>query len=238
MSARKRKEAKRGKGQSARLFPKHTNDSFLLRAQLGTLEKVRRRILHYSAHDSFKKLVKGNCDPAILLCLLANSAEDGPGLDTWQARFGLEGPRELKSVIRRMRKCAGEFARLDKNGLLRLAAWPKFNSQFTPPEFLNHLSNIPAFLHGCADALDTAANNPRFKPRAHGFTNTALAQLVAYVQHCTGKPHDSEVSALVDAVRKSDSVHPFTADVLKTWRNEHAEYIRHAVQMFPPLFGR
>lgn len=229
---------KRSKGQSARLFPKHTDDSFLLRAHLGTLEKVRQRIVHYSARDSFEKLVKGNCDPGILLCLLANSAEDGPGLDTWKARFGLEGPRELKSVIRRMRKCAGEFERLDKNGLLRLAAWPKFKQQFTPPEFLNHLSSIPALLQGCADALDTAASNPRFKPRAHSFTNTALAQLVAYVQHCTGAPHDSEVSALVNAVRKEDPDHPFAADALKTWRNEHAVYIRDAVQMFLPLFGR
>jgi hypothetical protein len=210
-----------------------------LQRQLGSLERVRKRLLGGAdageASKAFGKLVTANCDPEILLILLANVTED---LDTWEARLGFR-PRELKGVIRRMQECAEGFERLDRNGFLRLAAWPRFKDKFTPPEFSERFAGMPALLRGCADALKTAASSPRFKPRAHAFTNTALAQLVGYIQHCTGAPHDNEASALLNALGKTGRDDgPYTADALKTWRDEHAEYIHHAAQMLPSLFGR
>jgi hypothetical protein len=204
----------------------------------GNLEKLRQRLLDYRADAEFERLTKSNCDPQLLLCLLDGVREIAT-LDTWQGHFGLRGPRQLESVANRMRKCAEEFEKADRNGFLRLAAWPRFKDEFTPTQFLDRLSRTPALLRACADALVAAATNPRFRPRARGFSNTALAQLVAYVLHCTGAPHDAEVSALLGAVgkvgRDSD---PYTADALKTWRTEHASFIQHAGQMFPSLFGR
>lgn len=220
----------------------NSQPDFLARPQTGQLETVRKRIVEADdageAREAFEELVAANCDPGLLLILLENVAKEGPALDTWEARFGVGDLRELRSVARRMRKCAEEFERLDKNGLLRLAAWPRFKNQFTPLEFLYRLSGTPELLRGCADAIEVAAKNPRFKPRAHGFSNTALAQLVAYVQHSTSAPRDREVSSLLGTLGKTGrNSEPYTADTLKTWRAEHAETIRHSAQIFPAIFG-
>src|SRR5262249_47002790 len=144
-------------------------------ADPGELEKL----LEYGAVKEFETPVKSNCDRWLLLVLLGNVAKGGLDLDKWEARFGVRDSRQLNSVIRRMKACAQEFECLDKNGLLRLAAWPKFKGQFEPNEFLDRLSGTPSLLRRSAEALEEAVGHPRFKPRAHGFTNTALAQLVA-----------------------------------------------------------
>jgi hypothetical protein len=229
MTAPKRSQQKQRGNGVLRQIPNLSED----------LEELRRKLLDYGADAEFEALVKGNCDPALLLLLLGNVAKSSPDLDTWDAWFGVSGPRQLQSVASRMRKCAGEFQKMDRNGLLRLAAWPKFKHQLTPPQFLERLAAVPAFLKGCAEALAATAKNPRFRPRAHPFGNTALAHLVAYVLHCTSTPHDTEVSALLNAAGKTgkDS-DPYTGDTLKTWRVEHSRFIQDAAQMFPSMFGR
>jgi len=239
MNAPKRSKPTEPGALRGQLSHKSSNRMFLHLPQRGDLERARKRILEYGADGDFDKLVAANCEPGMLLVLLANVSRDGPALDTWEARFGVSDPRQLKSAIRRMKQCAEDFVSLDRSGLLRLAAWPKLKSELSLLQFLDYFAAVPKVLKGCADSLETAVGSARFKPRAHSFSNTALAQLVAYVQKRTGAAHDSEVSALLDAVcKKGKGGDPYAADTLKTWRAEHAHYIRDAAQMFPFLFGK
>ena len=218
-----------------------TQPSFLQHQQTGSLEAVRKCIIGSAeARKAFDGLVKANCEDGMLLILLAEVSMQGPALDTWKARFGVSDSRQLKSAIKRIRQSADDFENLDREGLLRLAAWPTYRGQLTEERFLDRITGTPAFLRACADSIEAAAKSPGFKPRRHGFSNTALAHLVAYVQGRTTAPHDNKVSALLNAIgktgRKKDD--PYTADALKTWRDEHAKMIRQSVQMFPSVFGK
>jgi hypothetical protein len=151
-----------------------------------------------------------------------------------EGRFGFER-RERNGVTKRLRASANDLERLEQNLILYYAAWPSFKTRLNPVQLREYVRSIPDLLRTFADVVDRAAKRTSFKPRARTFTNAAMAQLVAYVLRCTGKPHDTEVSALVDAVRYQDGTH--CADTQKTWRNEHKAAIHHASQLFPSLFG-
>jgi len=214
--------------------------SFLQRPQTGSLEAARQCIVGSAiTRTAFDELVEANCEDWLLLILLANAAIESPPLDTWKARVGYGDSRQLESAIKRIRQSADDFATLDRAGLLRLAAWPKYNGQLTPEQFCERVTGTPDFLRTCADSIEAAAQSHSFKPRAHSFSNTALAQLVAYVQCRTGGPHDSQVSSLLDALgKRGRNGDPYTAEALKTWRDEHARIIGDSSRMYPSLFGR
>ena len=221
---------------------RRSNNDLLQRPERGSLEVARCRILECEADAEFYELVKGNCDPSLLLIFLANLAVDCPTLDTWTGRFGFER-RELQRVTKQLVASADDLECLERNGILLLAAWPSFKSRFDPVQFRDYVRSIPHSLRTFANNLDRAVKNPSAKPRSHTLSNTALAQLVAYVLHCTGTPHDKEVSALVDAVRPHDGTshekyHTYTADAHKTWRHAHVVTIHRTAQMFPWLFTR
>jgi hypothetical protein len=214
--------------------PKPHNDNFLERPQVGVLEVARRRILECGAGAEFYALV--NCAPDLLLILLSNLLET-PILDTWSGRFGFEY-RELKRIPQQMRRTARYLERLQKANALQIVAWPNFKDRCNPVEFLAYVTSLPESLTVIARNLDKAVKHPLSQPRAHPLSNTALAQLVCYVLHCTGAPHDNEVSALVNAVRHDTPDKTYTADALKTWRHEHTRTIQNAPKLFPSLFAK
>jgi hypothetical protein len=233
VAAQKRNKPKLNRTLAEGFSPKRNTSDFLRDARFNSNEIVRR-ILEYGAGEQFDKLVRGNCAPDQLLVLLEGLRGRHLALDTWEGRFGFER-RDLERVTKRMRDTANDLNRLERNGLLSIAAWHSFKTRFDPVVFGKYVRSIPDSLRTFADDVDRVAKHPSSKPRLHTFANTAMAHLVAYVLHCTGKPHDTEVSALVDAVRYQDGTH--CADAQKTWRNEHKAAIHHASQLFPSLFS-
>jgi hypothetical protein len=236
VAAQKRNKAKPRSELVEEFSPKRNNSDFLQRAQRGSLDLARRRILEYGAGADFRDLVSGNCEPHLLLILLADLIdEDVLALDTWKGRFGF-ARRERNSVTKRLRASANDLERLERNLFLYHAAWPSFKTRLNPVQLREYVRSIPDLLRTFADAVDRAAKHPSSRPRKHTFSNAAMAQFVAYVVACTGKPHDAEVSALVNAVRNQED-RTYCADDQKTWRNEHKAAIHHASQLFPSLFG-
>ena len=68
--------------------------------------------------------------------------------------------------------------------------------------------------------------------RSRGLQNGAIAALVATVLHHTGRPHDQEVSALLEAV-----LGPYTAENHKMWRRNHRALIEQAESQRERLYG-
>jgi hypothetical protein len=208
--------------------------------------KVSKRISEYGAAGDLDRLVENKCESHTLLELLTfvGGVEAVPS--PWEKHLVFK-PRQLQSVARRMRQCAKEIEVLNSGSMLGLMAWPKFsNGQIfdgagESPDFsrmgrfLRGVAETPNLLRGFADVMDETSGNPRVKPRFLSSFNLALACVVAYVQLCTESPHDTEVSALVNAVCQKDG---YTADALKVWRSEHHEDIRNAADALPLLLAR
>jgi hypothetical protein len=200
------------------------------------LNEVRQSLVNYGADAAFDTLVRGSCEPAHLLEFLAGLSTKRSSLSAWEL-FGFP-PRQLRSVARRMRQCAKDVEVLDRNKMLRLMMWPKFSGKISMVQLFELLGSLPTIMRESADTMDDVSRNSRITPRSLNPSNIALAQLVSYVQRCTGAPNDDKVSAMVNAACKKSAERPYTADALKVWRNDHSDLIRDLGEALSIRFGR
>lgn len=182
----------------------------------GWEEIVKDAIAEYKEQSSLNKLVQCGCKKERLLWLLGCVAKAKPKKDSLIDSFGFRR-REAKAVVQRMRLCAQEFERLDKDEALRGLAWNSLGLGF-----LEHAGEIPLWLRGCATVVEHVYSRGDLKSPALNSLNLALGRLISYVLWATSAPHDNQVSALVNAVRSTDG---YTADRLKTFRRDNARFV-------------
>lgn len=143
---------------------------------------------------------------------------------------------ELETVIKRLRQCADDVARLPIHSVTRLLrerfGLPPQDGRWFPPvegrptlgdclaelsQLMSYQAMLPWRLRLLALAGETAAESISFPDRS--IYDSAAASLVAYVRRITGRACDVEISALIEAVRGT----AYDAEAHSRWRKRHSK---------------
>jgi hypothetical protein len=165
-------------------------------------------LVESGAQEDLDQLVALGCDRKRLLFDLGNLLREPHELDSWEGLVGFK-PKQTQTVLKRIRTCADEIEHIQTSlmgeALIRSSA--KFRE----------LSTLPAMLQQFALAWDAVTKSVR--PRNRLALNTIMERLVQHVIERTGKPHDREVSALIDALRPAKK--PYDETAHRVWRSRH-----------------
>lgn len=179
-----------------------------------TLSTTEQALQSESALDDLQRLVNAGCDRGQLIAELdlAFLADE-----SWEALVGMD-LRRFKAVIKDIRDCAAAM-----DGLYRSDLIHRLSIEHRHPLFVRIYDRptLPDQLHVFANAIKRYSEllGPKEKIRGHVWK----ARIVALVMEDTHRPHDREVSALIQAV--SDHPEAYSEKAHQAWRAKHQKLI-------------
>jgi hypothetical protein len=179
-----------------------------------TFSTTEEALQSESALEDLQRLVNAGCNRGQLIAELdlAFLADE-----SWEALVGMD-LRRFKAVIKDIRDCAAAM-----DGLYRSDLIHRLSIEYRHPLFVRIYDRptLPDQLYVFANAVEHYREllGPKQKIRGHVWK----ARIVALVMEDTHKPHDREVSALIQAV--SDHLEAYSEKAHQAWRAKHQKLI-------------
>ena len=175
----------------------------------GSLASVEKILRQHHALQSLDRLLACGCERRMLLAALAG-LRPAVDLDDFREWVGVDR-KTLRARLRRLRACADEIEEqhLGIVGLLfQLSKQPAHAGWLDLPRRLREYSDvIERFGHFI---------RPKGPRKGHAW-HIRVSTIVHHVVDRTGKPHDKEVSELINAVLGKE----YDVATHKMWRLEH-----------------